>query len=113
MGAAAVLTERTIMRVSSIITGAVLCVGVIGGAAILFRTRMSVSQVQGILHERISVGSSHQQVIRVLDSLGVEHSTYNPERREILALWRRSYRSLFPPWIDHLFKGCLRYYPFK
>ena len=83
------------MRVSSIITGAVLCVGVIGGAAILFRTRMSVSQVQGILHERISVGSSHQQVIRVLDSLGVEHSTYNPERREILALWRRSYRSLF------------------
>lgn len=56
---------------------------------------LRVADVEGMLKERIPVGSSTQHVGAVLDSMKVEHSPYDPAKRDMLAIWRRTKRSLF------------------
>jgi hypothetical protein len=56
---------------------------------------LKVADVEGMLKERLPVGSSSQQVSAVLDSMKVEHSAYDPAKRDMLAMWRRTKRSLF------------------
>ena len=56
---------------------------------------MTVTQVDSLLRAHIPTGASHEHVITVLDSLHVEHSPFNPQDRYVLAMWRKTARSMF------------------
>ena len=56
---------------------------------------MTVAQVESVLRERTPAGVGHERVITVLDSLEVEHSAFNPQERYVLAMWRKTSRSMF------------------
>ncbi len=57
--------------------------------------RTTVGEIDRLLSKHVPVGSPHQRVTAVLDSLGVEHSSYDASVREIRAIWRRTSVDLF------------------
>ena len=59
------------------------------------RQRVTVIHVDALLRQRTPPGLSVEQVEAVLDSLNVEHSTFQHEQRVIYAVWRRTSVSLF------------------
>jgi hypothetical protein len=59
------------------------------------RTRLTVDGVEAELAQWAVAGTPIAIVYQRLDSLGVERSTDEPGRREVLAIWRRTRRALF------------------
>ena len=60
-----------------------------------FRSSTTEARIDALLRERIPIGTTHGRVVQVLDSLGIEHSHYDPDDRQLRAIWRRTSRSLF------------------
>jgi hypothetical protein len=56
---------------------------------------LPVKQIARVFNERIPNGSSPERVIAVLDSLGVEHGSYDPRDQTVQAIVRESPRRSF------------------
>lgn len=55
---------------------------------------MDPAEIESSMKEALPIGVSHERVGEVLDSLGIEHSPYDGMARRILAIRRRTGRSL-------------------
>ena len=55
--------------------------------------RMTLHQVERVLAEKLPNGSSPERVSALLDSLGLEHSGYDVQRRDIAAVIKNTSRS--------------------
>ena len=62
---------------------------------ILSTRRITATEIDEMLRTSIHIGSHHSRIAMKLDSLGVEHSTYDVEKREIVAIWRRTSTRFF------------------
>lgn len=78
---------------------AVRCISLLGAVVVNLAAcggaRTTVAQVDELLREHTPVGTSHERVVTVLDSLNVEHSPFDPQERYVLAIWRVTARSVF------------------
>lgn len=56
---------------------------------------MTATQIDAFLRRHTPVGTSQKRVIIILDSLHIEHSAFDPRGRYVLAMWKKTSRSMF------------------
>lgn len=78
------------IRRTQAIAGAILVLLLAAGCGIGHARRTTVAELDARIRERIPAGTHHARVAAVLDSLEADRSAYDPNAREMRAIWRRT-----------------------